>query len=212
MFGYNDLAYMHWYEEEVNRIEAEKKSLSYQPEMVFYGSSSIRLWDNLYNDFRKFLPVNLGFGGSTLEACVWYFDRIMEDFSPEHIVVYAGDNDLGDGKLPKEVFTYFGELSSCIREKFNDVSFSFISIKPSLARWNINHLINDTNTLIKNAIRQQGSQSYYVDVYEKMVDERGYPLRHLFESDGLHLNEAGYSVWKETLLTHFSLNNDIFIT
>ena len=203
---------MHWYEEEVKRIEAEKNLLSYQPEMIFYGSSSIRLWDNLYSDFKKYSPVNLGFGGSTLEACVWYFDRIMDDFSPEHIVVYAGDNDLGDGKTPKQVLGCFKQLSSLIRQNFHPVSFSFISIKPSLARWHINDLIADTNDLIKDAIAQQGNDSFFVDVYEKMVDEKGYPLKSLFDTDGLHLNKDGYSVWKETLLTHFSFNNHIFIT
>ncbi|MEO7311914.1 MAG: GDSL-type esterase/lipase family protein [Chitinophagaceae bacterium] len=202
---------MHWYEEEVQRIETEKSQLSYQPEMIFYGSSSIRLWDNLYSDFRVYSPVNLGFGGSTLEACVWYFDRLMQDFSPEHIVVYAGDNDLGDGKKPLEVFSYFKQLSAFIKKRFPDVSFSFISIKPSLARWNINNLISETNHLIKDAIVAEGQDAFYVDVYEKMVDQNGYPQEALFDADGLHLNQTGYAVWKKTLLTHFSLNNNIFI-
>ncbi|MES2776459.1 MAG: GDSL-type esterase/lipase family protein [Bacteroidota bacterium] len=203
---------MHWYEEEVSRIETEKSQLSYQPEMIFYGSSSIRLWENLYSDFKMFSPVNLGFGGSTLEACVWYFKRLMDEFCPTHIVVYAGDNDLGDGRSPTQVFNYFMQLTACIKERFPKVTFSFISIKPSLARWHINDLIADTNELIREAIRQQGKGAFFVNVYEKMVDKDGYPLKMLYDTDGLHLNEKGYAIWKETLLTHFSLNNDIFIT
>jgi len=203
---------MYWYEDEVKRIEKEKHSLTYRPGMIFYGSSSIRLWNNLTNDFHMFAPVNLGFGGSTLEACVWFFNRIMYDYSPDHIVIYAGDNDLGDGKKPQEVFSCFKQLSVCIKEKFDSVSVTYISIKPSLARWNINHLISDTNHLIKDSIAKENRDFFFVDVYEKMVDKNGYPVKTLYDADGLHLSAEGYSLWKGILLTHFSSNNDIFVT
>src|SRR6218665_2997296 len=101
---------MDWYEEEVQRVEREKKKLSYTPKVIFYGSSSINLWPELYTNFRAFDPLNLGFGGSTLESCVWYFDRIMAGLHPEHIVCYAGDNDLGDGKKAEEVVRQFKQL------------------------------------------------------------------------------------------------------
>lgn len=98
---------MFWYKDEIERVEKERNKLEYEPGMIFYGSSSIRLWDTLYKDFAMFYPINLGFGGSTLEACVWFFERIMQPFKPNHIVVYAGDNDLGDGKKPEQVFSSF---------------------------------------------------------------------------------------------------------
>src|SRR5208337_3077981 len=38
------------------------------PPVAFYGSSSIRLWETLQEDFPGIGVVNLGFGGSSLAA------------------------------------------------------------------------------------------------------------------------------------------------
>jgi len=64
---------MIWYEDEVKSLENKILTLSDGAETLFYGSSSIRLWPNLQGDFPAIKAVNLGFGGSTLAACVWFF-------------------------------------------------------------------------------------------------------------------------------------------
>ncbi len=68
---------MNWYEDDVQGVIAEISNCPYEPKSIFYGSSSIRPWGTLYDDFKNLKPVNLGFGGSTLAVCVWFFDRIM---------------------------------------------------------------------------------------------------------------------------------------
>ena len=73
---------MEWYEAEVRALE-KAHTLPPQPQktVVFYGSSSIRLWTSLAEDFadlgRDMHVFNGGFGGSTLEACVHFFERLM---------------------------------------------------------------------------------------------------------------------------------------
>lgn len=190
---------MLWYEDEVQRVEKEKGNLAYEPKMLFYGSSSIRLWDSLYEDFREYKPVNLGFGGSTLAACVWFFDRLVGGYRPESMIVYAGDNDLGDGRHPEEVFIFFRQLVACARERFGDIPLAFISIKPSLTRWNIVDSIRYTNTLIEEEIRKEGRNLHYIDVYDRMLDDHGNPNRELLDPDGLHINPKGYALWKEVV-------------
>ena len=199
---------MIWYEEEVQRVEHEMSNLDYNPRMLFYGSSSIRLWQDLYTDFSSFYPINLGFGGATLEACVIFFQRIMETYNPRHMVIYAGDNDLGDGKKPDEVFSFFIQLCDSINECFGNVPVSYISIKPSLARWEINDAIQYTNQLIQQAIDRNIPNMKFVDVYSSMIGEDGLPLNILYDVDGLHLSKEGYTLWKNILLTHISSNND----
>lgn len=102
---------MTWYEEEVRELENRRLQSNFGEGMIFYGSSTIRLWETLHEDFIDYKPINLGFGGSTLEACVWYFDRVVALHNPKSIIVYAGDNDLGDGRLPKEVFIFYAVIS-----------------------------------------------------------------------------------------------------
>jgi len=61
---------MEWYEEEVCDLERRLRETP-PPEgpVVFYGNSSMRLWDNLAHDFPGQRVLNLAFGGSTLAAC-----------------------------------------------------------------------------------------------------------------------------------------------
>ena len=195
---------MIWYENEVQRLEQEKALLEYEPKMIFYGSSSIRLWDSLYEDFKPYAPVNLGFGGSTLAACVWFFDRLLSTYNPESIIVYAGDNDLGDGRHPEEVFIFFQQLVTHTRRHFGNIPLAFISIKPSITRWNIVDSIRYTNKIIQNEIQQQGNNLHFINIYNKMTDNAGYPKREYLDPDGLHINEKGYALWKDIILQQLS--------
>jgi lysophospholipase L1-like esterase len=190
---------MLWYENEVQRLEREKASLEYDPKMVFYGSSSIRLWESLQTDFGQYKPVNLGFGGSTLAACVWFFDRLVGMYHPESIIIYAGDNDLGDGRHPEEVFIFFKQLVASVRERFGDIPCAFISIKPSITRWNIVDSIRYANTIIEKEISRQGGNLHFINVYNRMTDNAGYPRREFLDPDGLHINQKGYALWTEVV-------------
>src|SRR5689334_8599380 len=76
--------------------------------VLFVGSSSIRLWDGLESDFAA-LPVviNRGFGGSRLSDCVHYLDRLVIRYRPRLVLVYAGDNDLAEGRSAADVLRQF---------------------------------------------------------------------------------------------------------
>lgn len=194
---------MFWYEDEVKRLEALKTTLENKETVVFYGSSSVRMWDTLEEDFPETNLVNFGFGGSTLAACAWYFKRIMEGVKPKSIIIYAGDNDLGDGRHPEEVFNSFKLLVYLIREQYGNIPIGFISIKPSIQRWNIIDQINYTNEVIKKEIGKLDDQVFYIDICDKML-KNNYPDHKFFQEDGLHISLAGYKIWKETLLAYSS--------
>jgi len=195
---------MVWYENEVQRLEKERAELTYDPKLLFYGSSSIRLWENLHEDFAGYQPINLGFGGSTLAACVWFFDRLVAPFHPTSIIVYAGDNDLGDGRHPEEVFIFFKQFVSQVRDHFGDIPLAFISIKPSITRWNIVDSIRYANKIIEEEITRQANNLHFINIYNRMTDNAGYPKREFLDPDGLHINGKGYALWKEIILQYLS--------
>ncbi|OQP56616.1 GDSL-type esterase/lipase family protein [Niastella populi] len=195
---------MIWYENDVKKLEAVSGTLPYTPETIFYGSSSIRLWDGMYDDLKLLRPVNLGFGGSTLAACVWFFDRIMQPYAPKHFVCYAGENDLGDGRTPEEVFLFFCQFQACLQKRFPDVPLTYISIKPSLTRWNLGEQVRYTNELIKAAIEKTNGKQHFLNIFDHMLNANGQPVKELYEADGLHLSKKGYLLWKELLLDHFA--------
>ena len=191
---------MLWYEEEVKRLEIEIAGLDHEPGLVFYGSSSIRLWETLEEDFKEYIPLNIGFGGSTLAACGWFFERVFAKLHPHIIILYAGDNDLGDGRSPEEVFLFFNELIHLIHHRFGDIPLGYISIKPSISRWDIVDKIRHTNRLIEAGIKKTGGNISYINIYDRMTDKTGYPKREFLDPDGLHINEKGYHLWKEIIL------------
>ncbi|HEX7631381.1 MAG TPA: hypothetical protein VF388_04550, partial [Lacunisphaera sp.] len=62
--------------------------------VVFVGSSSIRFWTTLAEDFPGVPTINRGFGGSEMADSAFYADRIVIPYQPRLVVVYAGENDI----------------------------------------------------------------------------------------------------------------------
>jgi lysophospholipase L1-like esterase len=190
---------MYWYEDEVKHLERESLKTGYEPETIFYGSSSIRMWTTLYQDFSHLKPVNLGFGGSTLAACVWFFDRLMMPFNPKRLIVYAGDNDLGDGRSPEEVFLFFQDLMVKVRDRFGDIPCYYVSLKPSLARWSMADQFKYANNLIESEIIKQDNNWRFINIFQAMLNSSGQPKGEYYVGDGLHLSPKGYEVWREAI-------------
>ena len=198
---------MFWYEDEVKNLEKNILKIGFEPETLFYGSSSIRLWASLYDDFSAIKPVNLGFGGSTLAACVWFFDRIMMPFQPKQLVIYAGDNDLGDGRHPEEVFIFFQQLVVKATNRFGNIPCYFVSIKPSISRLRMIREYAYTNNLIKNEIVKYDNNWHFIDIFNSMLDPTGRPKKEYYLDDGLHLSAKGYLVWKDVISNYIHANH-----
>ncbi len=190
---------MEWYEEEVRKLEKtlSRCILPANP-VVFYGSSTIRLWNNLAHDLANSHVLNLGFGGSTLEACAYFFERLVLPIRPSSLVVYAGDNDLGDGRKPREVLSFFRALSGKVDRDLGPIEFAFISIKPSPARFDLINRIRRTNRLIQDELTIH-SNGYFINIFDAMLNSRGKPQSKLFTDDGLHMGPAGYQLWRKLL-------------
>ena len=187
---------MFWYEDEIKRLEKQRAQLIVEPQTLFYGSSSIRLWDSLADDFRDFSPVNLGFGGSTLAACTWFFDRVMAGYQPKRLVVYAGDNDLGDGRHPEEIFIFFQQLAARVAKQFGPMPCYFVSLKPSITRWGMASQFKFTNQIIASEINNNYPNWRFINIFDAMLNAEGRPDPKCYLEDGLHLSPKGYLIWK----------------
>jgi lysophospholipase L1-like esterase len=190
---------MEWYEDDVRALENLRSSRpAVADPVVFYGSSTIRLWTTIARDLGDSRVVNLAFGGSTLEACGCFFERLVPPESPVSLVTYAGDNDLGDGRNPEQVLTYFRDLASKVQRRLPGIPFGFISIKPSPARFGIIGRISRTNEYIRREIERYPN-AWYIDIFDAMLNRAGEPRAELFLEDGLHLSPAGYELWTRLL-------------
>jgi lysophospholipase L1-like esterase len=188
------------YEDEVRTLVTKRDAapLPGGGVVAFYGSSSIRLWDSLAEDFFDVPVVNLGFGGSTLAACAHYFERVVVPARPRALVCYAGENDIGDGQLPDAVVNSFRSLHAQVANQLGDTPFAYLSIKPSPNRWQHVGRIREVNRRIAEEIAAR-EHSHFLDVFTPMLRDDGTPRRELWTEDGIHMNSLGYHVWWQVI-------------
>jgi lysophospholipase L1-like esterase len=165
---------------------------------VFTGSSSIRLWETLAQDFNGKEVLNRGFGGSQTYEVLYFADRIIVPYRPKQVVIYVGDNDLAAGKTPDQVFADFKALFQKIRQAKKKTNIVFISIKPSPSRRHLLPAIVQTNQLIRDYLRGQ-KRTGYVDVYQRMLTSQGKFNPALYRADSLHMTAAGYRIWADAV-------------
>jgi lysophospholipase L1-like esterase len=187
------------FESEVTALEARlsQSPISSSP-VVFYGSSSIRLWKSLQQDFSGYAVLNCGFGGSRLSDCVRYANRLVLPRKPSAIVIYAGDNDLAVGTLPDKVFQSFKQLFTIFRTYSPSIPIAFVSVKPSPARMMFLDNILKFNRLVEDFLATQ-SETEYIDVCSDMLGQDRKPIAALFISDQIHLSPAGYQILRKEI-------------
>lgn len=177
-------------------------SLAQSPKNVilFVGSSSFRLWENLQKDFPQYRILNRGFGGSHLPEITLYANDIIFPYQPKQILIYGGDNDLaeGDSVTAYVVLRRFQDLFNTIRKKLPLTPIAFVSIKPSPSRKNLMSRAEQANLLIRGFLQDKLNTSF-IDIYYPMLDESGEPRKDIFLSDNLHMNEKGYEIWKKVI-------------
>jgi lysophospholipase L1-like esterase len=173
--------------------------------VLVVGSSSIRLWDSLEQDFQN-LPVvtKRGFGGSRLSDCSDHLSRLVLPYKPRLVIVYAGDNDLAEGATPAEVLVSFERFVQGVRQALPETRIAFLSIKPSPLREVLLERARQTNDLVR-AFAATQSNLQYIDIYSKMLGADGQPRAELFGPDRLHLNRAGYLLWRQEIARHLAL-------
>ncbi len=187
------------FESEVSALEAKlsQSPISSSP-VVFYGSSSIRLWKSLQQDFSGYAVLNCGFGGSRLSDCVRYANRLVLPRKPSAIVIYAGDNDLAIGTPPEKVFVSFKQLFAIFRTYSPSIPIAFVSVKPSPARLMFLENILKFNQLVENFLETQ-PETEYIDVCTDMLGRDRKPIQSLFVSDQIHLSPAGYQILRKEI-------------
>jgi lysophospholipase L1-like esterase len=166
--------------------------------VLFVGSSSIRLWESLSEDFRNIPIINRGFGGSQIADSTFYASRIIISYRPRAIVLYAGENDIADGKTAEAVAQDFQSFRTKIHEALPEAHIYYLSIKFSPSRAKFRDSMHRANELIA-ADCEQVKNCTFVDVNIPMLNSAGQPRPELFQDDLLHMRAAGYAIWTKVL-------------
>lgn len=169
--------------------------------IVFTGSSSFRMWEDMQRDFPDHPLINRGFGGSTLPDLLTYKEILIKPYKPRQVVIYCGENDVASGATPQQVLEDFTKLFRYIREEVPSASIVYVSMKPSPSRSQLIGNIRQGNELIRDFL-QKKPNTRFVDVFTPMLDAKGNIRPELFLEDQLHMNRDGYAIWKRAILPY----------
>jgi lysophospholipase L1-like esterase len=163
--------------------------------VLFVGSSTIRMWSSLAEDFPDSAVINRGFGGCQIEDCTRYADRIVTTYAPRRVILRAGGNDIAAGKSPERVCDDFKAFVAAIRDKMPVVPIAYMTINATPSRWANAEREKKANWLIEAYIKANpGLKLLYIDTFDATMGRDGRPREELFLKDRLHFNADGYKI------------------
>lgn len=195
---YEALPPPHRFEEEVRLLERMDSAELIPGGLLFVGSSSIRLWLTLPEDFPERQVRNRGFGGATTEDVLHFYDRLVLPYQPDTIVYFAGVNDLDQGADPSEVADHVQAFLTKTHQQLPQTHIVLLSLTVNLKNQSRADLFHQTNELLQQLATQDDATTY-VDVITPTLDSVGHPLPELFRIDSIHLNPEGYRRWVESV-------------
>jgi hypothetical protein len=192
------------WEPEIRAFEASDRTNPPPRHAVeFVGSSSIRFWTSLANDFPELQTIRRGFGGCEMKDVTHFADRIIFPYHPSRIVVYAGDNDIAAGVKPEKIAADFKELVRMAATKDPEAEFYYIAVKPCPSRWKWREEGRKCNQLVAE-FAGENPKVHFVNIWDAMLGPNGEPDKSLFRPDYLHMNPKGYAIWTRILKQDFA--------
>lgn len=186
------------FEGEVNQLIQKEDYETLDDLYLFVGSSSIRFWPNLKEEYPDHNVINRGFGGSTFQDLINFKEQLIFAYSPCKVFIYEGDNDIANGDTVEEIMKLAKSIAQEIRHRLPDAEVFFISPKPSIARWDKRELYKELNYTMQAWVSFEEGL-HFIDVWTPMCDSNGAVLGDLFIGDNLHMNKKGYQIWKDVI-------------
>lgn len=188
------------YQRDITNYQKENKRLKdLSCDVLFLGSSSINLWDTIYEDFAPLKLIRRSYGGATLRDMIYNYNTIAKGYTPKSILLYV-ENDLGnhkEGVNAVKCFDLFRIFIDKLKKDYPNTPLIVVSLKPS------QHKADQLkDQLLVNALLEENAtaQGYtYVDITKVMYDEAGNLRTDIFKEDNLHMNAEGYKLWTAIL-------------
>ncbi len=188
--------YAKWEKEVAAYEKADRESPPPKGGILFIGSSTIRLWKTLAEDFPDHKVINRGFGGTEIVDATHFADRLIFPHEPKQIFLRAGGNDIHAGRTPKEVARDFADFVRTVRAKLPKAEILYISVSPAPSRWGESDKYRELNRLIREMALDMPRVGY-VETFDMVLDAHGQARPHLFVKDRLHFSPHGYQLLTE---------------
>jgi lysophospholipase L1-like esterase len=185
--------YSRWEKEVAAYEAADRQSPPPKGGALFIGSSTIRLWKTLADDFPGHKVINRGFGGTEIVDATHFADRLIFPHEPRQVFLRAGGNDIHAGRVPREVAADFAEFVRVVHARLPSAEILYIAVSPAPARWGETDKYRELNRLIR-AMALEMPRVGFVDAFDVSLTPDGKPWPELFVKDRLHFAPEGYKL------------------
>ncbi|MGB1151809.1 MAG: GDSL-type esterase/lipase family protein, partial [Schleiferiaceae bacterium] len=187
------------YDRDVRRIVKASEKLPHEKtRIVFAGSSTFRLWDNMAESFPEYEVVNAGIGGSCFDDLYRYKEQLISGTEPNILVIYEGDNDIvhveedGNQRGAFEILSNAWKLMNWIQNTHPNLPVFILSPKPSPSRWEHVAKYKAVNSQLQGLA--EAYNYHFMDCWPWLTDNNGQVNPELFIFDELHLNAQGNQI------------------
>ena len=180
-------------------LAAEAETPTSKGAIVATGSSSMRGWHRrIAADLAPLQVIPRGFGGSNMADVLHFVEELVLRHEPRAVLLYEGDNDIALGGSPERVLGDFDAVAKAIHERLPETRIYIIAVKPSLSRWHMWEAMQAVNAGFAERA-EADARLTFIDVATPMLNDAGEPKPEIFIRDGLHMNGAGYDIWRDAV-------------
>ncbi|MGH4139689.1 GDSL-type esterase/lipase family protein [Clostridium sp.] len=182
-----------YYNDKVNSFKNIKKS----NEIIFLGDS-LTDYCNWNIAFNNTSIRNLGISGDTTSGVL---NRLNDIYilKPKKLFIMIGINDLSSGKSKEDIINNYTNIVKDIQSNNINTNIFIQSILPIsrqiVKKDEINNNVAELNSELKDIAEKLNVN--YINLYD--LFRKGNELNNDYAIDGLHLNNAGYLVWKKAI-------------
>lgn len=190
-----------------NYMVQDFEEINIQDKIVFFGSSSIRLWKNVNSYFSTREILNFGIGGGTWADALFYTPRLFCGKNASIILTMFGGNDLmgyiGNESTRLHILEYhLKEFLHCIQKCTPSTSIILQDFAKTPQNYyrnedhkkisEIHHKLSDTFPNIYVSDICNFTSNLPSSMFEKMYDS----------DDRMHLNSYGYEIISPYIENH----------
>ncbi len=188
------------WETEIAAFDALNKSATPDNPVLFYGSSSIRLWKNIEEDLAPLAVAKRGYGGASLHDAAYYAKRVLRPIPYRALAIFVANDIWGrpTDKSPEEIEKLMDYIVRTSQEHRPDAPVFLIEITHTPARAHLVKELEAANAKLQ-AYAQKHDKVHFIATKDLYMDATGKMNEDLFMADQLHQNSVGYAVWSRRI-------------
>ncbi len=186
----------------------DQSEIAGEHDILFLGSSSIRLWESMAEDLKPWPVVRRGYGGAKFSDLAVFAPRLLKAHHPRAVAIYVGNDITGNAnedKTPEEIVHLFESVVASIQKQHAAAEIFLIAITPTPKRFAAWPQTKKANASLKQAC-ERGNRLHFIETESYYLTSDGNPKPELFREDRLHQNVDGYKLWSSIIRSAFEAN------